>query len=107
MGAAFICDATRTPFGRYGGALSQVRVDDLAALPLRALLARNPALDPSLIDEVILGHTNEPEYKRLQGNEMMEAFRDRTIKIDVPYNIRLDDEIKIYNKDFGAEKVRS
>ena len=58
------------------------------------------------IDEVILGHTNEPEYKKLQGNEMMEAFRDRTIKIDVPYNIRLDDEIKIYNKDFGVEKVK-
>jgi 3-oxoadipyl-CoA thiolase len=59
VGAAFICDATRTPFGRYGGALSQVRVDDLAALPLRALLARNPALDPSLIDEVILGCANQ------------------------------------------------
>src|SRR5438876_9108385 len=58
------------------------------------------------IDEVILGHTNEPEYKKLQGNEMMEAFRDRTIKIDVPYNIRLDDEIKIYHKDFGPEKVK-
>jgi serine protein kinase len=58
------------------------------------------------IDEVILGHTNEPEYKKLQGNEMMEAFRDRTIKIDVPYNIRLGDEIKIYNKDFGPERVK-
>jgi serine protein kinase len=58
------------------------------------------------IDEVILGHTNEPEYKKLQGNEMMEAFRDRTIKIDVPYNIRLSDEIKIYLKDFGPEKVK-
>jgi serine protein kinase len=58
------------------------------------------------IDEVILGHTNEPEYKRLQGNEMMEAFRDRTIKIDVPYNIRLDDEIKIYMKDFGPDKIK-
>src|SRR5580704_77816 len=58
------------------------------------------------IDEVILGHTNEPEYKRLQGNEMMEAFRDRTIKIDVPYNIRLDDEIKIYLKDFGNDKIK-
>jgi len=58
------------------------------------------------IDEVILGHTNEPEYKKLQGNEMMEAFRDRTIKIDVPYNVRLDDEVKIYMKDFGPEKVR-
>ena len=58
------------------------------------------------IDEVILGHTNEPEYKKLQGNEMMEAFRDRTIKIDVPYNVRLDDEIKIYMKDFGPVKVK-
>ncbi len=59
------------------------------------------------IDEVILGHTNEPEYKRLQSNEMMEAFRDRTIKIDVPYNIRLDDEIRIYQKDFGPERIRN
>ena len=59
------------------------------------------------IDEVILGHTNEPEYKRLQSNEMMEAFRDRTIKIDIPYNIRLDDEIKIYEKDFGTQRIRS
>ena len=59
------------------------------------------------IDEVILGHTNEPEYKRLQSNEMMEAFRDRTVKIDIPYNIRLDDEVKIYQKDFGPHKVRS
>jgi len=58
------------------------------------------------IDEVILGHTNEPEYKKLQGNEMMEAFRDRTIKIDVPYNTRLDDEVRIYLKDFGPERVR-
>jgi serine protein kinase len=59
------------------------------------------------IDEVIIGHTNEPEYRRLQSNEMMEAFRDRTIKIDVPYNIRLDDEIKIYQKDFGPQRVRN
>ncbi len=58
------------------------------------------------IDEVIIGHTNEPEYRRLQNNEMMEAFRDRTIKIDVPYNIRLDDEIRIYQKDFGPSRVR-
>lgn len=58
------------------------------------------------IDEVILGHTNEPEYKRLQSNELMEAFRDRTIKIDVPYNIRLDDEIKIYQKDFSTERIK-
>ena len=58
------------------------------------------------IDEVIVGHTNEPEYKRLQSNEMMEAFRDRTIKFDIPYNIRLEDEVKIYKKDFGDDRVR-
>ncbi|MFH0980994.1 MAG: serine protein kinase, partial [Planctomycetota bacterium] len=58
------------------------------------------------IDEIIIGHTNEPEYRKLQANEMMEAFRDRTVKIDVPYNIRLDDEIKIYEKDFNKERIR-
>jgi len=58
------------------------------------------------IDETIIGHTNEPEYKKLQNNELMEAFRDRTIKIDVPYNIRLTDEIKIYEKDFGKDRIR-
>jgi serine protein kinase len=61
----------------------------------------------TFIDEVILGHTNEPEYKRLQSNEMMEAFRDRTIKIDIPYNIRLSDEVKIYQKDFAADKIKT
>jgi serine protein kinase len=58
------------------------------------------------IDEVILGHTNEPEYRRLQNNEFMEALRDRTVKIDVPYVTRLADEIKIYQKDFNPEKVK-
>ncbi len=58
------------------------------------------------IDEVIIGHTNEPEYKKLQSNDLMEAFRDRTIKIDIPYNTRLDDEIAIYEKDFNKERIR-
>jgi serine protein kinase len=57
------------------------------------------------IDEVIIGHTNEPEYKRLQSNEFMEALRDRTVKIDVPYITKLSDEIHIYEKDYGAAKV--
>jgi serine protein kinase len=57
------------------------------------------------IDEVILGHTNEPEYRRLQNNEFMEALRDRTVKIDIPYVTRLSDEIKIYEKDYNKEKV--
>ncbi len=58
------------------------------------------------IDEVILGHTNEPEYKKLQSNEFMEALRDRTVKIDVPYVTRLSDEIHIYQKDYNSRKVR-
>src|SRR3954467_3626000 len=58
------------------------------------------------IDEVIIGHTNEPEYRRLQNNEFMEALRDRTVKIDVPYVTRLSDEIKIYEKDYNAQKIK-
>jgi serine protein kinase len=58
------------------------------------------------IDEVILGHTNEPEYRRLQNNEFMEALRDRTVKIDIPYVTRLKDEIHIYEKDFNPNRVR-
>ncbi|MDA0660964.1 MAG: serine protein kinase [Planctomycetota bacterium] len=57
------------------------------------------------IDEVILGHTNEPEYRRLQNNEFMEALRDRTVKIDVPYVTKLQDEIKIYEKDYNNQRV--
>ncbi len=57
------------------------------------------------IDEVILGHTNEPEYRRLQNNEFMEALRDRTVKIDIPYVTRLADEIKIYEKDYNSRRV--
>jgi 3-oxoadipyl-CoA thiolase len=56
---AFICDGLRTPFGRYGGALSSLRTDDLAAAPLRALLARHPSLDPALIDDVLYGCANQ------------------------------------------------
>ncbi|MCU0727107.1 MAG: serine protein kinase, partial [Planctomycetes bacterium] len=57
------------------------------------------------IDEVIIGHTNEPEYRKLQNNELMEAFRDRTVKIDIPYNLELDDEIQIYRKSFSQKTV--
>ena len=59
MPDAFICDAIRTPIGRYGGALAAVRTDDLAAIPLAALLRRNPSLDPKAIDEVVLGCANQ------------------------------------------------
>jgi acetyl-CoA acyltransferase len=59
VSAAYICDAVRTPFGRYGGALAAVRPDDLAAIPIRALLGRNSRLDPAAIDDVILGCANQ------------------------------------------------
>ncbi|MBD2784565.1 3-oxoadipyl-CoA thiolase [Xenorhabdus sp. DI] len=59
MTHAFICDGIRTPIGRYGGALAGLRADDLAALPLRALMARYPALDWAQIDDVILGCANQ------------------------------------------------
>lgn len=58
MRDAFICDGIRTPIGRYGGALAGVRADDLAAIPLRELLNRNPRPDPSAIDDVIFGCAN-------------------------------------------------
>src|SRR5690606_38733024 len=59
MNEAFICDAVRTPIGRYGGALAAVRADDLGAIPMRALLARNPGLDPAAIEEVLYGCANQ------------------------------------------------
>lgn len=59
------------------------------------------------IDEVIIGHTNEAEYKKLQNNEFMEALRDRTIKIDIPYITKLEDEIRIYTKDYNQDKIRN
>jgi serine protein kinase len=58
------------------------------------------------IDEVIIGHTNEAEYRKLLNNEFMEALRDRTIKVDIPYITRFSEEVKIYRKDFNSEKVR-
>ena len=59
MSEVLICDAVRTPIGRYGGALSTVRTDDLGALPIRALLERNPALDPTSIDDLVYGCANQ------------------------------------------------
>jgi acetyl-CoA acyltransferase len=59
MTEAFICDAIRTPFGRYGGALAAVRTDDLAAIPIRALMTRNPAIEWKAVDDVIYGCANQ------------------------------------------------
>jgi len=59
MTTAFICDAIRTPFGRYGGALSSVRADDLGAVPLKALMARNPKVDWAAVTDVLYGCANQ------------------------------------------------
>ncbi|MBI4544386.1 MAG: serine protein kinase [Gemmatimonadetes bacterium] len=58
------------------------------------------------VDEVIIAHTNEPEYRRLQNNEFMEALRDRTVKIDIPYITKLDEEIKVYERDFNNRRIK-
>ncbi|WP_428261246.1 PrkA family serine protein kinase [Haliangium sp.] len=57
------------------------------------------------IDEVIIGHTNEAEYRKLLNNEFMEALRDRTVKVDIPYITRVKEEVKIYAKDYTSDKV--
>ncbi|MEN9764851.1 MAG: hypothetical protein RL397_806, partial [Pseudomonadota bacterium] len=59
MPDAFLCDAIRTPIGRYGGTLATVRADDLAALPLKALMERNPRVDWAQVDEIIFGCANQ------------------------------------------------
>lgn len=58
------------------------------------------------IDEVIIGHTNEPEYRKLLSNEYMEALRDRTVKIDIPYITKYQEEVRVYKKDFNNEVVK-
>lgn len=59
MNDAFVCDAIRTPFGRYGGALKDVRADDLAAVPIKALTERNPQVDWRALDDIIYGCANQ------------------------------------------------
>src|SRR6266540_3946530 len=59
MPDAFVCDAIRTPFGRYGGALATVRTDDLAAIPIRALVERNAKVDWAAVDDVVYGCANQ------------------------------------------------
>lgn len=58
------------------------------------------------IDEVIIGHTNEPEYRKLQDNEFMEALRDRTVKIDIPYITKHSYEVEVYKRDFNSKRIK-
>ncbi|MGH8060639.1 MAG: 3-oxoadipyl-CoA thiolase [Pseudoxanthomonas sp.] len=81
MNAAFLVDAARTPFGCHGGALAGVRCDDLAALPLSALMARHPALDWSALDEVILGCANQ------SGEDNRNVARMATLLSGLPESV--------------------
>jgi acetyl-CoA acyltransferase len=78
---AFICDAVRTPIGRYGGALAAVRTDDLAALPLAALLRRNASLDPKAVGEVVLGCANQA------GEDNRNVARMATLLAGLPVEV--------------------
>jgi acetyl-CoA acyltransferase len=78
---AYILDAVRTPFGRYRGGLSSVRTDDLAALPLRELVRRNPELDPAAVDDVLLGNTNGA------GEENRNVARMAVLLADLPVTV--------------------
>jgi 3-oxoadipyl-CoA thiolase len=79
--AVFVCDGVRTPFGRFRGGLANVRVDDLAAIPLGALLARHPALDPAAIDEVVLGCANQA------GEDNRNVARMATLLAGLPVSV--------------------
>ena len=81
MQQAFICDAVRTPIGRYGGALAAVRADDLAAIPLAALLRRNAGLDPGAVEEVVLGCANQA------GEDNRNVARMATLLAGLPVSV--------------------
>jgi len=81
MPQAFVCDAVRTPFGRYGGALSAVRADDLAALPLRALVQRNPKVDWTAVSDVLLGCANQA------GEDNRNVARMATLLAGLPVGV--------------------
>src|SRR6201982_2537662 len=77
----FLCDAVRTPIGRYGGALAKVRTDDLAAVPIRALVKRHPEVDWSALDEVILGCANQA------GEDNRNVARMALLLAGLPHNV--------------------
>ena len=78
---AFVYDAVRTPFGRYGGALAHVRPDDLAATVVRAVVDRSPGLDPARIDEVVLGNANGA------GEDNRNVARMATLLAELPVSV--------------------
>ena len=84
MKSAFICDAVRTPFGRYGGALSAIRADDLAALPIKALMERNGAVDWQAVDDIYYGCANQAGEDNRNVGRMAALLAG--LPVDVPAN---------------------
>jgi len=84
MNEAFICDAIRTPFGRYGGALASVRADDLGALPIRALIERNPGVDWAAVDDLFYGCANQAGEDNRNVGRMSALLAG--LPVDVPAN---------------------
>jgi acetyl-CoA acetyltransferase len=90
----FLCDAVRTPIGRYGGALAKVRADDLAAVPIRALMARNPKIDWGKLDEVYYGCANQAgednrNVARMALQVWKRSARPRAQSARVKWSLRL------------------
>jgi len=81
MAQAFICDAVRTPFGRYGGSLATVRADDLGAIPIKALVERNPKVDWSAVDDVVYGCANQA------GEDNRNVARMALLLADLPQEV--------------------
>ena len=81
---AFICDAIRTPFGRYGGALAGVRADDLGAVPIRALVERNAGVDWAAVDDLIYGCANQAGEDNRNVGRMAALLAG--LPVDVPAN---------------------
>ena len=81
MTEAFICDAIRTPFGRYGGALAHVRTDDLAAIPIKALVERNRGVDWNALDDVVYGCANQA------GEDNRNVGRMAALLAGLPYSV--------------------
>src|SRR6267142_1422958 len=85
MGDVFVCDAVRTPIGRFGGSLAKVRADDLAAAPIKALMARHPKLDWSAVDEVHFGCANQAgEDNRNVAQLVLRGARSAPAKLISP-----------------------
>src|SRR4029453_12333857 len=96
MEEAFLCDAIRTPFGRYGGTLASVRPDDLGAIPLKALIERNANVDWSAVDDVVYGCANQA------GEDNRNVGRMSLLLAGLPPEIPCD----TVNRLCGASRVR-